>query len=93
MATSLTEAQKASLVDLLNSFYATKDEAKLGEIFDLFDLDHNKKIDANELKLVMSELSGQPVSDEDTAATITLADKNGDGVIDLQEFIEILKSS
>lgn len=91
MATGLSAEQKARLVELMTSFYETGAEDKLNEVFNIFDIDHNKKIDAAELKIVMAEITGAPVTEEQVQDMINEADVNKDGTIDLQEFVNVMK--
>lgn len=49
----------------------------------VFDIDGNGVIDADELRLTMRNL-GENLSDEDVKAMIRAADKNGDGKIDYE---------
>jgi Ca2+-binding EF-hand superfamily protein len=91
MATGLTAEQKTKLVELMTAFYESGSEDKLNEVFDIFDIDHNKKIDAVELKIVMAEITGAPVTEEQVQDMINEADTDKDGTINLQEFINVMK--
>lgn len=53
------------------------------QAFRVFDLDNDGLIDAQELKYTMRNL-GEELSDDDVAAMISAADKNGDGKIDYE---------
>ena len=57
----------------------------------MFDRDGNGMIDRDELKVVMKQL-GEKLSEEDIEEMIQAADKNGDGMIDYQEFISYMTS-
>lgn len=58
----------------------------------MFDSDGNGFISREELAQVMKSI-GEELSEEDLTEMITEADKNGDGVIDFQEFSLMLSKS
>jgi len=65
----------------------TDDElAEIREIFTHFDADKNGTMDARELSKLMTTLAGDEGGDHLDAALAVL-DENGNGVIDLEEFI------
>lgn len=55
-------------------------------LFNCYDLDKNGYIEPKELRKVMKKLTGEKLSKEDIAAMINAADKNGDGILDKNEF-------
>ena len=55
----------------------------------MFDCDGNGVICREELKKVMKSI-GEDLTDNDLTDMIREADKNGDGVIDFQEFSSLL---
>ena len=56
------------------------------------DADHSGKIDKNELRAVMKQLNAnQDVSDSMLETIYNVMDKNGDGFIDEEEFVEALR--
>ena len=55
----------------------------------MFDCDGNGFISREELAKVMKNI-GEDLSEDDLTEMITEADKNGDGVIDFQEFAQML---
>ena len=55
------------------------------DTFDMFDVDHNGFVSAQEIKQVMNQL-GESISDEDAAAMVRDADIDGDGLINIEEF-------
>eukprot|EP00173_Palmaria_palmata_P002152 Plantae.Rhodophyta-Palmaria_palmata.ctg23364.p1 GENE.Plantae.Rhodophyta-Palmaria_palmata.ctg23364~~Plantae.Rhodophyta-Palmaria_palmata.ctg23364.p1 ORF type:complete len:154 (-),score=39.04 Plantae.Rhodophyta-Palmaria_palmata.ctg23364:154-615(-) len=57
--------------------------------FKLFDKDGSGKISANELEAVLRGF-GQSLTPEEIEDTLREADKNNDGEIDIQEFIEMM---
>lgn len=58
-------------------------ETEMRQAFRVFDLDNDGVIDAQELKYTMRNL-GEELSDDDVAAMISAADRNGDGKIDYE---------
>ena len=73
------------------TFYDTGDESKLVELFKIYDRDGNGSIEKEELKTVISEISGDHVSDEEVNEMFVEADSNKDGKIQLDEFITLMK--
>ncbi|XP_074656024.1 neo-calmodulin-like isoform X2 [Tubulanus polymorphus] len=67
----------------------TEDE-EMREAFKVFDRDNDGFIDAQELRFTMNNL-GQPLSDEDVKAMIKEADIDGDGRINYEEFIKMMR--
>lgn len=61
------------------------------ESFKAMDTDGNGTIDAQEFKAALLQ-NGEHVTDEDVNVIIASIDKNGDGVIQLSEFIEFMSS-
>ncbi|WP_214326405.1 EF-hand domain-containing protein [Nonomuraea sediminis] len=57
--------------------------------FDLVDADSDGRISADELVRLM-EVLGQPITQEAAQAGVTKLDKDGDGLIDLEEFAAFL---
>lgn len=62
---------------------------EMRQAFRVFDIDGNGVIDENELKITMFNL-GENLSDCDVKQMIKLADRNGDGKIDYEEFIAMM---
>ncbi|XP_015265712.1 PREDICTED: caltractin-like [Gekko japonicus] len=60
--------------------------------FQLFDTDGTGKISLKNLKNAISEL-GEDISDEELQEMIEEADRDGDGEVDQQEFLRIMKKS
>ncbi|MFI6602232.1 EF-hand domain-containing protein [Nonomuraea sp. NPDC050536] len=57
--------------------------------FDLVDADSDGRISADELVRLM-EVLGQPITREAAQAGVSKLDKDGDGLIDLEEFSAFL---
>jgi len=67
-------------------------EDEIKKAFALFDDDQTGSISVRNLRRVAREL-GEELKDEELQAMIDEFDKNGDGVIDLDEFMGIMKQS
>lgn len=67
---------------------ATSGVDELREVFKVFDADGDGKITKSELGCVLRSL-GDDLSEEELALMVEAADKDGDGCIDLQEFISL----
>ena len=55
-------------------------------LFNCYDLDKNGFIEPKELRKVMKRLTGEKLSKRDIEEMISVADKNGDGLLDKSEF-------
>ncbi|KAL4955329.1 hypothetical protein BDW69DRAFT_160822 [Aspergillus filifer] len=64
-------------------------EAELRSAFAVFDQDKNGTISADELRRVLTSI-GDNVSDADVEEMLKLADVNGDGTIDYEEFVKLM---
>ncbi|KAH7666126.1 calcium-binding protein CML protein [Dioscorea alata] len=70
---------------------ATNDfEEELKEAFNVFDKDQNGYISPTELKNVMMSL-GEKLSDEEVEQMIKEADLDGDGQVNYEEFVNMMK--
>lgn len=67
---------------------ATSGVEELEEVFKVFDANGDGKITIGELGCVLRSL-GDDLSEEELALMVQAADKNGDGCIDLYEFISL----
>ena len=65
---------------------------KLREAFAVFDEDNNNEISHEELKRTLNKLGAQ-YTDLEIERIISKVDKNGDGVIDFEEFKEMMTGS
>merc|ERR1711862_326554 len=65
----------------------TKEE--IDRVFKLFDKDRNGTLEADDLSRVCKEL-GEDVSEEDVREIIQRADIDGDGVVGLQDFYNVI---
>ena len=75
----------------MTAFYVEKDDSRLNEVFITIDQNGNGTIDKNELQSVMTQISGERVSEEEVNEMIAEADTNGDGVISMTEFVDVMK--
>jgi Ca2+-binding EF-hand superfamily protein len=78
---SKSEPAKAPNIDV---------DAKYKMIFHEIDLDKDGFIGKEEFRVCLA-LMGQPVSEETLSIMIRLGDTNGDGMLDLSEFISLVK--
>ena len=79
----------AVIPDQMNAIEIDKDsnqEEELRARFTLFDKDGNGLITRDELRDVMTQL-GEKMSEDDIDEMIEDADKNGDGMINYEEFV------
>ena len=67
---------------------SAEDDIRLA--FKAFDIDGNGEIDRHELKQVMEKI-GEPLTDEQIDSMIAEADKNGDGLINFEEFSAMMR--
>ena len=81
----IVESKIITCLVILNAFCIFKNLSFL----QVFDSDGNGFISREELAKVMRSI-GEELSEEDLTEMITEADKNGDGVIDFQEFTQML---
>ena len=65
---------------------------EMEKAFRLFDDDNTGKISFKNLKRVTQEL-GENINDEELQEMINEADRDGDGQVNLQEFLRIMKKS
>jgi len=63
----------------------------LREMFKAFDKDRNGYIDKKELRSTMNNDLGISLTEQETEDMIKEADKNNDGKLDWEEFVEIMK--
>ncbi len=89
----LTEEQLTRLNALMDSFYNERNDSVLSEVFQLFDRNGNGRLEASELQTVMSQVSGERVPQSEIQDMIAEADTNKNGVIELNEFINIMKKN
>lgn len=86
----LNEFLRQQLAEMFDNYFEGADEEAVTSIFNSFDLNGDGKISASELKRCMSDLTGKRVTNEEVADMIRESDRNGDGAIDLQEFINAM---
>ena len=86
----LSTEQVEHLQSLLDDFFKGN-LSNATEIFAIFDRNKNGALEATELQNIVSQLQGEEFPMESVLEKIKLADANNDGVIDLNEFIQMLK--
>mmetsp|Transcript_19092 Transcript_19092/g.30272 ORF Transcript_19092/g.30272 Transcript_19092/m.30272 type:complete len:234 (-) Transcript_19092:67-768(-) len=79
------------LHERFNSSLGTQQLDQLKVAFNLFDKDHNGRIDLNELQTVLKTL-GQNMSKEETEEMMSSVDINDDGEIDYEEFVQMMEN-
>jgi len=67
-------------------------EIDIETLFNCYDLDKNGFIEPKELRKVMKRLTGEKLSKQDIEEMISVADKNGDGLLDKTEFALLLRA-
>lgn len=88
----LTADQVSQFLEALDEFYSQDNETKLNELFALFDRNGNGKIDSRELKGVMTSVTSHRMTDAEVQNMIDEADTNQDGLIDINEFIVVMRA-
>ncbi|CAF1247324.1 unnamed protein product [Rotaria magnacalcarata] len=81
-----TTTNHASLSDENCSLSLPKMSLDVEALFNCYDLDKNGFIEPKELRKVMKRLTGEKLSKQDIDEMISVADKNGDGLLDKSEF-------
>ncbi|KAL6971691.1 myosin I light chain Cam2 [Sarracenia purpurea var. burkii] len=74
---------------MANKMKETDAEEELKEAFKVFDKDQNGYISANELRHVMINL-GEKLTDEEVDQMIREADLDGDGLVNYEEFVQMM---
>ena len=88
---ALTNCSFANIFN--NNFYINRDPVEeILKAFKLFDEDNSGKISLRNLKRVAKEL-GENLSDDELQAMIDEFDKDQDGEISEQEFLNIMKQT
>ncbi|CAF0920031.1 unnamed protein product [Adineta ricciae] len=81
-----TTMTRASITQETNPFALPKMQLDVETLFNCYDLDKNGFIEPKELRKVMKRLTGEKLSKQDIEEMISIADKNGDGLLDKSEF-------
>jgi len=74
------------LTEDLNTVSLPKMQFDIETLFNCYDLDKNGFIEPKELRKVMQRLLGEKLSKQDIEEMISVADRNGDGLLDKTEF-------
>ena len=79
-----------SFNEALRGYLVDHDEQRLEELFRLFDRNSNGELSSGEIRTVMEQISGHGFSNEQIDNLVAQVDANGDGVIDIREFIRVM---
>jgi len=77
---------RSSFSQETNSSSLPKMQLDVETLFNCYDLDKNGFIEPKELRKVMKRLTGEKLSKQDIEEMISVADRNGDGLLDKSEF-------
>ena len=88
----LNEENLGRLRSLIDAFEGGDDTAA-PQIFSLIDRNSNGRLETEELRTVMSQVAGEKLTESDISEMIEEADSNKNGVIELNEFIDVLKKN
>jgi Ca2+-binding EF-hand superfamily protein len=83
---SLRTNDQLRLTEDLNTVSLPKMQFDIETLFNCYDLDKNGFIEPKELRKVMQRLLGEKLSKQDIEEMISVADRNGDGLLDKSEF-------
>jgi len=78
--------QRSSMSQETTSMSLPRMQLDVETLFNCYDLDKNGFIEPKELRKVMKRLTGEKLSKRDIEEMISVADKNGDGLLDKSEF-------
>ncbi|CAF1125502.1 unnamed protein product [Rotaria sp. Silwood1] len=81
-----TTTNHSSFSQETNSLPLPKMQLDVETLFNCYDLDKNGYIEPKELRKVMKRLTGEKLSKQDIEEMISVADRNGDGLLDKNEF-------
>ena len=85
-AQDLHTTDRSSISQESNSLPLPRMQLDVETLFNCYDLDKNGFIEPKELRKVMKRLTGEKLSKRDIEEMISVADKNGDGLLDRSEF-------
>ncbi|CAH8370977.1 unnamed protein product [Eruca vesicaria subsp. sativa] len=87
----LSPKRKDSSAEIQPNIHDDHDKNKdLEAVFDYMDANRDGRISPHELQKSFMTL-GEELSDEEAEAAVRLSDTNGDGMLDFQEFAELIK--
>lgn len=89
----LTEQQLTELQEAFQALYVEWDDSKVSVIFNILDRDGNGTISSTELKTVLSQVHGPELGVDIAKELFEEADANRDGVIQLNEFFEVIRKN
>ena len=88
---SATPEKIAEFNEAFAAYASSGDESKLQVCYNVFDLDGNGNIEANEVGIVLRQLLGQDIPEDKVQEIFQQADVNHDGHIDFTEFVAVIK--
>ncbi|CAG9322561.1 unnamed protein product [Blepharisma stoltei] len=88
----LSPEEVAQFNETLATFNNTKDLSHAEALFHLLDRNRNGLLSREEIRIVMNQVSAHGFSDGEAQRFVETFDKNGDGQIDLREFVEFLRT-
>merc|ERR1719399_2602430 len=81
---------KSEFMEIVRPILGGRDpHAEVRKCFEYFDLEEKGQITKKDLKHTLEEL-GEEVTDEELRAMMDVADRNGDGYVDADEFIRLV---
>ncbi|XP_008792681.1 probable calcium-binding protein CML31 [Phoenix dactylifera] len=86
---SKAEKEAATPLDSL-ALEKIRDHREVEQVFGQFDVDGDGKISPAELRLTMMRTVGEELNLEEAEAVVRSADKDGDGLLDLEEFVGLV---
>lgn len=86
LTTTTTTTRTYSRSSFSNEIPLPRMQLDVETLFNCYDLDKNGFIEPKELRKVMKRLTGEKLSKRDIEEMMSVADKNGDGLLDKSEF-------
>ena len=88
----LKESDLRKFRSAIHYFYMGKDDSQIPTLFSICDSNNNGTIEKEELRLLMSQFYEESIPDEEVEEMLEEADSNKDGVIQLDEFFDVMKA-
>ena len=90
-AKPLTQEEIKRFNEILGEYMLQHNDSHLEELFSIFDRNGSGTITPDELKVVLETVEGHVVPDAQVQAMMKTADVNSDGVIELKEFMNVIR--
>ena len=87
----MTPEKSQQFNEAFAAYASTGDEAQLQTCYNIFDLDGNGHIEAEEVGIVLRQLLGNDIPEAKVQEIFQQADVNHDGHIDFNEFCAVIK--